>query len=63
LSVSGLPSASSAFFIPSSIIGSGSSYLIVDTARSTKTGTYTLKIKGTSGGVSRTATVTFVVKY
>jgi uncharacterized membrane protein len=61
LSVSGLPYASYASFSPASVTGPGSSVLTVDTSRSTKAGTYTLTIKGTSGSLSRTTVVTLVV--
>ena len=63
LSISGLPYGTSASFSRGSVVGSGSSVLIVDTARSTRPGIYTLTIKGTSGSLSHTKIVTLVVQW
>jgi uncharacterized membrane protein len=61
-SVTGLPYATSATFTPSSVTGFGSSVLRIDSSRSTKPGTYTLTVTGTSGTLSRTRTLTLIVK-
>ena len=60
-SVTGLPSGATASFSPASIIGSGSTGLTVATATTTPAGTYPLTIRGTSGGVTRSAGVALVV--
>jgi len=60
-SVTGLPSGASASFSPTSVTGSGSTTMTVSAGVSTPSGTYTLTVRGTSGPVTRTATVTFVV--
>jgi hypothetical protein len=62
LTVSGLPAGAAGTFTPSSVTGSGSSTLNVSTAASTPPGTYTLTIKGTSGSLVHTTTVTLVVQ-
>jgi hypothetical protein len=59
LSVSGLPSRTSASFSPNP--ASSSSTLSVTTNRKTPRGTYTLTITGTSGSLTRTVRVTLVV--
>jgi hypothetical protein len=62
LSVSGLPTGATGTFSPTSITGgSGTSTLNVTTSSSTAVGTYTLTIKGTSGTLSHTTTVTLVI--
>lgn len=61
LSVSGLPSRTSATFSPSSVTGSGNSTLTVKTGNRTTRGTYTLTIKGTSGSTTHSTTVTLTV--
>jgi PKD repeat protein len=61
LSVSGLPSGATGSFSPTSLSTSGTSTLTVSTSTSTPGGTYQLSIKGTSGNVTHTATVTLVV--
>ena len=60
LSVSGLPSRSSAAFNPNPTTTT-SSTLAVSTSRSTPRGTYTLTITGTSAGTSHRITVTLQV--
>jgi hypothetical protein len=60
LSVSGVPSRTSASFSPNPT--SSSSTLTVSTGSRTTRGTYTLTIKGTSGSLTRTTGVTLVVK-
>jgi hypothetical protein len=61
LSVTGLPSGATGSFTPSSVTTSGSSTLNVATTAATPPGTYPLTIRGTSGPLTRTATVTLVV--
>jgi hypothetical protein len=61
LSVSGLPSAATAAFVPTSIAGSGSSTLTVTTAANTPVGTYTLTITGKTASLTHSANVTLVV--
>ena len=60
-SVSGLPSGATATFSPSSVTGSGSSTLSVNTSSSTPASSYTLTISATSGSLTHTAQVTLVV--
>lgn len=62
LSVSGLPSRTTASFNPSSVAGSGSSTLTITTANRTPAGTKTLTITGTSGSLSHSTTVSLVVQ-
>jgi hypothetical protein len=60
-SVTGLPGSSSAIFSPSSVIGSGSSTLTVSTSAATPSGTYTLTIRGTSGALIHSTTVSLKI--
>jgi PKD repeat protein len=60
-SITGLPLNATASFSPPSVVGSGSTAVTVSTSASTPAGTYPLTIRGTSGGVTRTAAVTLVV--
>jgi polygalacturonase len=62
LSVSGLPNGVTGGFNPTSIAGSGSSTLSVSASSQGKVGTYTLTIKGASGSLIHSTTVTLVVK-
>jgi subtilisin family serine protease len=62
LSVSGLPSAATGSFSPSSIARSGTSTLTIRTARYTTRGTFTIKVTGKSGTLTRQVTATLVVK-
>ncbi len=62
LSVSGLPSRSSASFSPTSVTGSGTSTMTVRTDSKTPRGTYTLTIRGTSGSLAHTTPVTLIVQ-
>lgn len=61
-SVSGLPRRTNASFNPSSIVTSGSSTLTVSTIRKTPTGTVTLTISATSGGLTHKQQVTLTVQ-
>jgi hypothetical protein len=60
-SVSGLPTGAGATFNPPSVTTTGSSNMSVTTAATTPAGTYPLTITGTSGPLSRTASVSLVV--
>src|SRR5439155_1568856 len=60
-SVSALPRRANTSFSPSSITTSGSSTLTVSTMRKTPTGTFTLTISATSGGLKHTWQVTLTV--
>jgi hypothetical protein len=62
LSVSGLPSRTTATFNPGSIAASGASTLTITTANKTPAGTKTLTITGTSGSLSHSTTVSLVVQ-
>jgi hypothetical protein len=61
-SVSGLPSRASASFEPTSVSPAGTSTLTVSTSGRTRTGTFTFSIKGTSGSLVHSTTVTLVVQ-
>jgi hypothetical protein len=61
-SASGLPVGATASFAPASVTTSGSSTMTVTTAGTTPTGTYPLTITGTSGTLTRTASVSLVVQ-
>jgi Domain of unknown function (DUF1929)/Legume lectin domain/PKD domain/Glyoxal oxidase N-terminus len=61
LSVSGLPSGTTASFNPASVSGGGSSTLTVTTASATPTGVYTLAITGTSGTLTHTVATALIV--
>ena len=61
MSVSGLPTGSTASFNPPTVTGSGSSALAVNTAVSTPLGNYTLTITAVSGGITHTANVNLMV--
>jgi len=61
-SVSGLPRRANASFNPTSIATSGTSTLAVNTSRKTPTGTFTLTITATSGGLTHSAQVTLTVQ-
>ena len=58
LTASGLPPGAAVGFTPLSLPGSGSSTLNVTISTNTPAGTYTLKIIGTGGGLTRSTTVT-----
>ena len=59
--VLGLPSGASASYTPASVSSAGSTTLAVSTSASTPAGTYTLTIRGTSGPITRSTTVTLIV--
>lgn len=61
LSVSGLPANTTGTFNPASVTGHGNSHLNIATTKKTPTGTFTLTIKGTSGSLSHSKTVTLTV--
>jgi hypothetical protein len=61
LSLTGLPAATSAGFVPASISGAGSSTLTVTTSTTTPLGNYTLTVTGTSGSLTHTATIVLTV--
>jgi uncharacterized membrane protein len=61
LRVRGLPSNSTASFNPGSLT-SGTSTMTVSTTTSTPTGNFSLRIRGTSGGVTHSITVQLVVQ-
>jgi hypothetical protein len=60
-SVTGLPANTTWAFSPPSIAASGATTLAVTTSSTTPAGSYPLTIRGTSGSVVRTATVTLTV--
>jgi subtilase family serine protease len=60
--VRGLPANATATFNPSSVNGQGSSTLTISTNASTSTGTFSLRIRGSNGGVTHSATVQLVVQ-
>lgn len=61
LSVDGLPAGASGSFNPTSIVGSGSSTLMVSTLSPTAPGTYPLTITASSGSLIHTTNVDLVV--
>jgi hypothetical protein len=62
LTVSGMPSRTTATFNPTSLTVSGTSVLTVSTARNGQKGTRTLTITGTGGGRTHSVNVTMVVQ-
>jgi len=62
LTVTGLPTGATGKFSPASVTGSGSSTLKVMTSSTTRAGTYTLTIEGTSGTLNHSAKVALAVK-
>jgi len=62
LAVAGLPTAAMAVVSPNPVGSPGSSTLTVKTTASTKRGTYSLRITGTSGSLVHSATVTLTVR-
>jgi hypothetical protein len=61
LSVSGLPSGSSAAFNTNSVTGEGQATLTISTSNLTPIGSYLLNVIGTSAGLAHTSAVTLVV--
>ena len=61
-SVRGLPALTSASFNPTSVVGSGETKLRVATRSGAPTGTYPLKISGTSGGLKHSTSVKLVIQ-
>jgi hypothetical protein len=61
-SASGLPSRSTATFNPSSVVGSGSATLTIQTSRKTTSGNYVITITGTSGSLQSSTTVPLTVQ-
>jgi hypothetical protein len=61
MSVSGLPTGSTASFNPAAVTASGSSTLVVNTSLTTPLGNYKLTITGVSGGTTHTANVSLMV--
>ena len=62
LAISGLPKCANASFNPSTISGSGTSTLTINTNKNVARGTYTLTITGTSGGIVATTNITLVIQ-
>jgi uncharacterized membrane protein len=62
LSATGLPSGPTASFVPNPVAASGSSTLTVRTSRFGPRGTFTIKVTGKSGALSRQSTATLVVR-
>jgi len=62
LTVAGLPAGTTAAFSPNPAGSPGSSVLTVKTTSSTRRGTYTLRITGTSGSLVHQATATLTVR-
>jgi hypothetical protein len=62
LSVSGLPRRAGASFNPASVSGSGTSRLTVSTNRKSPTGTFTLTVTATSGGLTHSQQVTLTLR-
>jgi hypothetical protein len=62
LSISGLPSRTSASWNPSTVTGSGSSVLSIRVNRPARSGTYNLTITGTSGNLVHSIPLTLVVQ-
>jgi subtilisin family serine protease len=62
LTVAGLPAGTTAVFSPNPVGSPGSSAFTVKTTTSTRRGTYTLRITGTSGSLVHEATATLTVR-
>ena len=62
LTVAGLPTGATGVFSPNPVASPGSSTLTVKTTSSTRRGTYTLQITGTSGSLVHKVTVTLTVR-
>jgi subtilase family serine protease len=58
----GAPSGVTTSFSPTTVTGSGTTDLYFDVSRSARTGTYTITIKGTSGTLSASTTMTLEIE-
>jgi uncharacterized membrane protein len=61
-SASGVPKRTSASFSPTSVSGSGTSTLTISTNRNSPTGTYSLTISATGGGITHSANVSLSIQ-
>ena len=61
-SIGGLPAGTTAAFNPTSITGGGNTVVTISTSKKTPSGTFALRIIGTSGGFSASTTVSLKVK-
>jgi len=61
-SATGVPSGVTTSFSPTSVTGSGTTDFNLTVARNAPRGTYSIKIKGTSGSLSATTTLTFQIR-
>jgi subtilase family serine protease len=61
-SATGVPSGVTSSFSPTSVTGSGTTDFNLSVPYGQRTGTYTITIKGTSGSLSATTTLTFQVR-
>jgi hypothetical protein len=57
-----LPPRSTATFSPTSVVGSGSATLTIQTSRKPASGNYIITINGTSGSLSSSTTVPLTVQ-
>jgi subtilase family serine protease len=62
LSVTGQPTGVTVSLSPTSITGAGTSTLTIAVAASTVTGTYNIRVRGTSGKITETVTVSLTVR-
>jgi kumamolisin len=58
----GVPSGVTTSFSPTTVTGSGTTDFYLTVARTAKTGTYTITIKGTSGSLSASTTLTLQIR-
>ena len=61
-SATGIPSGVTGSFSPSSVTGSGTTDFTLTVSKTAPTGTSTITIKGTGGGLTESTTLTFQVK-
>jgi kumamolisin len=61
-SATGVPSGVTTSFSPTSVTGSGTTDFNLTVARNAPRGTYSIKIKGTSGNLSASTTLTFQIR-
>jgi uncharacterized membrane protein len=57
-----VPSGVTTSFSPTTVTGSGTTDFYLTVARTAKTGTYTITIKGTSGSLSASTTLTLQIR-